>query len=339
MRAAVLRELAKPLSIDEVPDPEPGPGDLVLRVKSSGVCGSDLHASALPPGLPAGTVMGHEFSGEVVAVGSAARSDWKVGDRACALPFIGCGRCAACLGGDGTQCASIQTTGLGQLPGAYAEYVRVGSSESLRLPASVTFQQGALVEPLAVGLHALRRARLSPGENVLVIGAGPIGLAVSLWARFFGARHVVMSEKAPGRLALAERFGATASVDASRENVAGAFHKEAGAPPDVIFECVGVPGLLQQCIMMAPARSRITIVGVCMQPDTILPVMAVIKELDLQFVIAYCKGDFQFILDMLDAERIAVDSMVTDVVGFEDFSQAFEALKQPTSQCKVMLEP
>lgn len=339
MRAAVFRALGQPMAIEEVPDPEPLANELVLHVKSCGICGSDLHASDLPPGLPAGTVMGHEFAGEVVAIGSEARESWKEGERVCALPYIACGRCAACLAGDGTQCSGILATGLGGVPGAYAEYVRVGTHESLRLPEAVSWEDGATVEPLAVGLHAVRQSALAPGDDVLVIGAGPIGLATALWARFFGARSVVVSEMAPGRLELAERFGATHCIDASKENVAAAFSRLTGGPPRILFECVGVPGLLQQCIMMAPARAKVVVVGVCMQPDTIFPGLAIIKELSLQFVIAYRKPDFQFTLDMLETGRIASAPMITDRVDLEGFPAAFEALKKPTHQCKVMLEP
>jgi (R,R)-butanediol dehydrogenase/meso-butanediol dehydrogenase/diacetyl reductase len=132
--------------------------------------------------------MGHEFAGEVVEVGSDVRSSWKTGERVCAFPAIGCGKCGPCLAGDIILCSSLRGTGLGQIPGAYSEYVLVGGAESLRLPGGVSFHEGALVEPLAVGLHAVNQARLQPGERVMVIGAGPIGLAVTAWARFFGAR-------------------------------------------------------------------------------------------------------------------------------------------------------
>jgi len=334
MQAAVFRALGKPLEIAEVPDPKPGPSDLVLRVKACGICGSDLHAASLPPG----SVMGHEFAGEVVEVGREAASHFRVGERACALPFIGCGRCHACLSGDGIRCAQIATTGLGVAPGAYAEFVKVGAGETLRLPEAVGFSEGALVEPLSVGLHAVHEARLEPGANVLVLGAGPIGLATALWARFFGARTVMVSEKAAGRRALAERFGASHVIDPAHEIPGAAFTKAAGAPPDVIFECVGVPGMIQQCLLLAPPRGRIIVVGVCLQPDTIFPMFAIVKEVSLRFVVGYRKQDFQLTLDMLAANRIAAAPMVTDRVDLAQLPEAFEALKQPTTQCKVMLE-
>jgi 2-desacetyl-2-hydroxyethyl bacteriochlorophyllide A dehydrogenase len=339
MKAAVFHGLGKGLTIEEQPEPKPGPGEIVLRVKGCGICGSDLHAADLPPGLPAGTVMGHEFAGEVVEVGADAKALWKPGDRVCAMPAIGCGKCRACLSGDVVLCTSMKGTGLGQVPGAYAEYVLAGAAESLRLPDGVTFREGALVEPLSVGLHALNVAQLEAGQRVMVIGAGPIGLAVTAWARFFGARCVVVNERAPGRLALAQKFGATGVADVSKEDPVSVFTREAGGPPDVIFECVGAPGLLQQCIGMVRPRGRVVVVGVCMQMDSIFPVMAVVKEVEVRFVVAYRRQDFELTIEMLDRGRIPGREMVTDVVDLAAFPSAFEALKKPTSQCKVILEP
>jgi (R,R)-butanediol dehydrogenase/meso-butanediol dehydrogenase/diacetyl reductase len=339
MKAAVLLEARKPLQIQEVPDPTPGPAELVLKVEGCGICGSDLHVSDLPGALPAGTVMGHEFSGVVVEVGKEAAARFRVGERVCALPFIGCGRCAACLSGDASQCPTLLTTGLGQVPGAYAEYVRVGQHEALRLPEGVGHRQGAMVEPLAVGLHAVERAQLAPGARVLVIGGGPIGLTVSLWSRHFGARAVVMSEKAAGRRELAGRFGATDALDPTQGELGAAFAKSAGGPPDVIFECVGVPGLLQQCVNLAPNRGRIVIVGVCVVPDTILPAIGIMKELDLRFALAYHKRDFELTLALLEQRRISSDAMISGVVDLDGLPAAFEGLKHPTTQCKVILEP
>jgi (R,R)-butanediol dehydrogenase/meso-butanediol dehydrogenase/diacetyl reductase len=282
--------------------------------------------------------MGHEFAGEVVEVGADARGSFRVGERVCALPFIACGTCAHCLSGDGIRCAKIQATGLGPVPGAYAEFVRVSASETLRLPEPVDFAEGATVEPLAVGLHAVNEARLEPGDDVLVVGAGPIGLATALWARFRGARNVIVSERVPSRLELAGAFGATDAIDASQQEVASAFEKAAGKGPDVIFECVGVPGVIQQCIAMAPPRIRIVVAGVCMQPDTLVPGMAVVKGLSLHFVLGYRRQDFELTLDMLGADRIRSAPMITDRVDLDRFVDAFEALKKPTTQCKVLLE-
>jgi (R,R)-butanediol dehydrogenase/meso-butanediol dehydrogenase/diacetyl reductase len=339
MKAAVLPGPKKLLEIQEVPDPTPGPTDLVVKVHSCGICGSDLHVSDVPVGMPPGMVMGHEFSGVVAEVGKDAASRFRVGERVCALPMIGCGRCGPCLTGDGTQCTMIQTTGLGQIPGAYAEYVRVGMQETLRLPESVDHRQGAMVEPLAVGLHAVEKAGLLPGARVLVVGGGPIGLTVALWSRFFGARAVVLSERAAGRRELAAKFGATDALDPTREEVGPEFAKRAGGPPDVVFECVGVPGLIQECMNLAPNRGRVVVVGVCVGPDTFVPAVGVIKELDLRFVVAYHRRDWELTLSLLEQRRISSEAMVTDVVDLAGFPAAFQALKTPSTQCKVILEP
>jgi (R,R)-butanediol dehydrogenase/meso-butanediol dehydrogenase/diacetyl reductase len=134
------------------------------------------------------TVLGHEFVGEIVEIGPPADDGWKVGDRLCPLPFIGCGRCMACMNGVPWQCSSKKIIGF-EIQGGFAEYARVHLSDAVRLPESIDWRPGALVELLAVGLHAVRRACCLAGKNVLVIGAGPIGLAVGMWARFFGARQ------------------------------------------------------------------------------------------------------------------------------------------------------
>ncbi len=339
MRAIVFHKIGAPLTVDNVPDPTPKGSEVVLKVCNCGICGSDLHVSSLPPGLPPRTVMGHEFSGQIVAVGPDAKDRWKEGDRVCALPYIGCGKCEGCLSGDGIRCSRLKNTGLGQIPGAYAEYVLAGSNELFRLPENVSFQQGALVEPLAVGLHAVNKADLKRGENVLIIGAGPVGLVTAMWAKFFGARHVIVSEKAPGRLALAAKFGATAVIDASRTSPASEFHKLAGGPPDVVFECVGVPGIIQQCVQTVRPRGRIVVVGVCAQMDTFMPLFAIIKELRLDFVVGYRAQDFQFCLDMLAAGRIDPAPMITGTTNLDRFPAEFEALKKPDRQCKILLDP
>jgi len=338
MKAAVFREVGKKLSIEEVPEPEPGEGDLIVEVRACGICGSDLHMSDSPGALPEGAILGHEFAGEVVEVGAGARADFKVGDRVCPLPYIACGRCAACLDGASSLCREVRTIGLGQIPGAYAGRIRVEARQTLRLPDAVSMREGALVEPLSVGLHAVAQARLEPGADVLVLGAGPIGLSTALWARFLGARTVAVSEKLAARLELAETFGATHVIDAGKQDVAAAFDEAAGRPPDVLFECVGVPGMLQECIGLAPKKGRVVVVGVCMQPDMLVPVFAILKEISFHFVLGYSEKEFRLTIDMLGQRRIRGEPMLTDSIDLEELPAAFEALKRPTSQCKVVIE-
>jgi 2-desacetyl-2-hydroxyethyl bacteriochlorophyllide A dehydrogenase len=341
MRAAVFREMSRPLVIEEVSEPKPGDHDLILKVRNCGICGSDLHmtepTSVMP--LPAGAIMGHEFAGEVVEVGKAVAHLWKSGDRVAGFPFVCCGEHSPCpnFAASRGHCAKGLALGLGQLPGAYAEYLRMGATSAFRLPDCVSFREGAIVEPLAVGLHAVDLARMPRGATVLVIGAGPVGLAVILWAKFLGARHVIVSEKADARRAMAARFGATDAIDPGRP-LSEQVERIARRTPDIIFECVGAPGLINAAMMEAPRGCRIVVAGVCQQPDTIMPLMGILKELALQFALGYRISDFDYVIAMLAGDRVDAEAMVTDIVNLDTLPGAFEALRKPAHQCKVMLE-
>lgn len=336
MRAAVLNQ-AKTFDIVDHPDPTPGASDLVLRVEACGICGSDLKAAA---NMRAGLVMGHEFCGEIVAVGRDAVGAWKVGDRVASLPLIGCGTCLACQQGDVVHCASgADAIGVGGSSGAYAEYVKVGSHETFHLPESIADGNGALIEPLAVGLHAVDRARLRRGDNVLIIGGGPVGMAVTLWARHFGARAIVVSDPVAARREQCGVLGATAGIDPSDGVLRDAYHRVVGALPDVVFECVGIPGMVQASIDAAAVHATVVIVGVCSKPDPFVPVVALMKELTMHFVVYYRSADYRYTIDMMREGRIDPLSMVTERIGLDEFPAAFEALKHPTTQCKVLVLP
>ena len=336
MRAAVLNE-AKTFDIIDHPDPIPGASDLVLRVEACGICGSDLKAAA---NMPVGLVMGHEFCGEIVAVGPEAVGSWKVGDRVASLPLIGCGTCLACLQGDVVHCnRGADAIGVGGSSGAYAEYVKVGSHETFHLPEAIARGDGALVEPLAVGLHAVDRARLRRGDNVLIIGGGPVGMAVTLWARHFGARAIVVSDPVAARREQCGVLGATGGIDPADGTLRDAYRRIVGALPDVVFECVGIPGMVQASIDAAAVHATVVIVGVCSKPDPFVPVVALMKELTMHFVVYYRSGDYRYTIDMMHAGRLDPLPMVTERIGLDDFPAAFEALKHPTTQCKVLVQP
>ena len=345
MKAAVFKGAGEPLVIEEVPDPTPEPSELVLKVQACGICGTDLHWSegADPAAgwrkLDPGSVMGHEFSGEVVEVGAEIGDRYKVGQRVVAQPFIACGHCPACLAGRAYRCPDVKNRASDIVTGAYAEYTRIGVHETLALPEAVSFQEGALVEPLAVGLNAVKRAGLEAGDAVLIVGAGPVGLSVALWCRFFGARHIIVSDLVSARADRAAEFGATAAIDASKEEVIDRFQRIAGAMPRVVFDCVGVPGSLQLSIDYAPINAHIMVVGLCMAQDSFFPAKAIVKELDLTFCFVYSLADFRMVVEMLGQGRIPASALVTDSVGFDAFPTAFEALKTPSEQIKVMLEP
>jgi (R,R)-butanediol dehydrogenase/meso-butanediol dehydrogenase/diacetyl reductase len=340
MKAAVYHGPDTKLSIEEVPTPEPDEHGLLVRVRACGVCGSDLHASQ--HGFPEpGGILGHEFAGDVVGMGTGATGEWSEGDRVFSLPQMTCGECPACLREDSEMCAHIRALGAlqpGDLPGAYAEFVAVSARDSLRLPADLEYSQAALIEPMATGLKAVREGRLPPRGNVLVIGAGPIGLAITHWARFFGTGRVVVSERAAGRIELATALGATDVIDANGvDDPVAEFRRIAGRPPDVIFEAVGVSGMIQRCIEIAPRRGLVVVAGVCMEADTIQPVLAILKEIRLSFVLGYSIDDCRFTLEMMSAGRIDPRAMITDHVSLDALPDAFEALRRPTHQCKVMV--
>lgn len=335
MKAAVFKAAGKPLQIEEVADPAPAPGQLVVEVAYCGICGTDLHSTREGPAmLPCNSVLGHEFVGEVAALGRDLQDHWQQGDRVCALPFLSCGRCAACLSGLPFECESLLCLGV-NAPGGFAEYVTTSECNTMKLPDLLSTRDAALIEPLAVGLHAVRSGGLKAGQRVLVTGAGPIGLAVALWARFMGARDVVVSEPATDRRTLALAMGATAVIQPG-ENLAEQFADIAGGDADILFECVGAPGLIQQCIDIAPRRATLVPVGVCEQPDTILPFPALIKELSIRFAIAYTREDYETVITMMAQGRIDATPMVTGVVSLDEMPKAFEALRSPSSQCKVL---
>lgn len=322
MRAAVFTGPGNPLSLEEIEQPVMQDHEMLVRVARCGICGTDIHASREGPFMaPPNTVFGHEFSGEIVDVGAdALDSGFKPGDRVTSLPFIG-----------------DETIGLGAVTGAYAEYVRVGPESVVRLPDDLDDTLGALVEPLAVGLHSIKMAGDIAEKNILIIGAGPIGLSCAIWCRFFGARAVIISEMSPARIEMAQKLGFTKFVDPSAD-VGVQFAKLSGREPEIQFECVGAPGLLQQCIERAPKFGTVMAIGVCDHPDTIIPLVALTKEVTLRWAVAYEKTDFEFTIDMMAAGRIDASAMVTHVVTLDELPDIFEALRNPTDQCKVLID-
>ncbi len=333
MKAVVVREQGQ-LVVETVPDPTPEAGELVLRVSACGISGSDLRAHRLGL-IPPGSVMGHEFCGEV----TESRHGHKAGDRVCALPSISCGQCSRCRSGLGAYCPSRKTIGFGASNGAFAEYVTVAAHETVRLPDGVDSTLGALVEPLAVGLHAVNVGRIRRGETCLVIGAGPVGQAAALWARHFGAGQVVVSEITPARRDLAEQMGAMTSLDPRAAGLNSRLAELAPEGLDVVFEAVGAPGVIGEAIGLARFRGRVVVVGLGFSADTIQPLAATAKEVSVSFVLAYEKDDFQYTVDMMEQERIDPLPMVTDRIGLDDVPEAFRALAKPDSQCKVVVYP
>lgn len=336
MRAVLFKEPGV-LAVESVPDPKPEPGEILMRVRNCGICGSDLHAAKFGIGMPSDTIMGHEFSGEIAALGERVEG-WRVGERITSLPYMSCGTCDACRRDDGLHCAAMRAIGLGPLPGAYAELVRVHPRSVLRVPDEVSFRHAALVEPLAVGLHGVRLGPIRPDTACVVMGAGPIGAVSILWARHAGARAVVASDPSPGRRTLATQIGAHAVVDPTADDPARVLRELAGVDPQVVLECVGVKGTINTAMLLAGTRGRIVVLGVCAETDEIFPLVGITKELEMAFALAYSHSEFAEALAALRLGTIDVAPLVTDVIDLADVPEAFRALERPSTQCKVLIE-
>jgi (R,R)-butanediol dehydrogenase/meso-butanediol dehydrogenase/diacetyl reductase len=313
VRAAVLTG-DHAFEVTEVPDPVPGPGELVLRVSACGICGSDLK---MFKSMSAGSILGHEFCGEIAAIGSQVSGSWREGDLVAAMPLGACGRCRWCLSGEAAHCESVDLFGVGGSAGAFAEYVRVAANASVPLDESVG-TAGALVEPLAVGLHAVQIGEVRPGDRVLVIGGGNVGAAVALWARRLGAREIVVSDPEPARRETAATFGATGIHDPGEGPAAPGF--------DVVFECVGAPGLIQAAVDAAAVKGRVVIAGVCLVPDQLMPIMAVLKEVQIRFAVYYRGDEFAAAAALVNGGGVMTDAFVSAKVSLGGVQGAFDRL-------------
>jgi (R,R)-butanediol dehydrogenase / meso-butanediol dehydrogenase / diacetyl reductase len=333
MKAAVFKKLLAPLEVETLPDPIPGANEVVVEVCRCGICGSDLHLTEDAIfGVPPGAVLGHEYAGRVADVGRDV--DRKlIGEHVAVFPVHGCGKCATCLAGLPAWCKVMRIDG-----GGYGQYSLAEPHQLVKLPRTLSLADGALVEPMAVSLHGVKLARPQPGARVLVIGAGPIGLAAAYWSRRLGAGRVAVTAGSNRRAELALALGAHVFIDPADASPA-AVEAALGGPPDIVYECVGKPGLIQRCIDYCRPRGTVIVLGLCTHPDTIQPFALVTKELTIQASAFYEVCDFEIAADVLDREGDAPRAMVTDVVGLDAMPLAFEALRQRSTQCKVMVDP
>lgn len=332
MKAAVFKGAGQPLAIETIPDPTPAPTEMVIKIARCGICGTDISmTSGHGEQSPVGSVLGHEFAGEVVAVGSSV-ARWKVGDLVAPMSFVPCGACPDCLKGEPMWCA-------GWIGGAggFAQYGKGGHLASVKLPENVSLKEAALIEPVAVGLHAVRLAEMKPNARVLVIGAGPIALGTIFWARRLGAGPIAVTASSTRRSQLAMKMGATTFLTPGGDLAADSADA-LGGPPETIFEAVGKPGILGQTINCAAKRGTIVSLGFCTVPDTgMLPAVGLFKELRIQFSMCYDMRDYFLTADVLSASPLP--AMITETVGFDHFPTTFDSLRGPTTQAKVMLDP
>lgn len=333
MRAAIFDAVGQPLRVGDLREPEPGPDEVVLRVAACGICGSDLHMTEDPTafGIGQGTVLGHEFAGEVVAAGVDVVTP-ALGDRVAVAPMWGCGACETCRRGDPAWCSRMRLIG-----GGYAELAVVAARQCRRLPDDVPTAEGALAEPVAVGLHAVNRAGLSPGDRVLILGAGPIGLTVAFWARRLGAGAVVVSDLNRHQEDRAAAMGATGFA-ISGPDLASDFEAQAGGAPDIVFECVGKRGLIAQSIGLVRVHGTVVGVGLCVGGDTWDPFAALSKEVRITMSAFFSMPEFATAIDALGSGRFRPQALITDRVRFGQVPEIFEALRRRTTQCKVLIQ-
>ena len=335
---AVLMERGR-LWVDEVPAPEPGPGEVLVKSRACGICGSDLHAAKhtdefVATSREAGgafklttfnpVVLGHEFCAEVVDYGPNCERRYPVGQLVCSIPVV--------LRDEPVAVGYSEAA-----PGGFAQYMVLSERMLLPVPAGLNAQTAALTEPMAVGYHAVIKAALSGDEAILVIGAGPVGLAVITALGASGCRPIIAADYSPARREYALKQGADIVCDPAVEDP---FLTHANKHENlVVFECVGVPGVIDDIFVNAPQNTRIVVVGVCLQQDHFRPLIAINKELSLQFVLGYSVKEFAESLACIADGRFDVGPMISHRIGLQDVAGAFEELAQPNRHAKVLVEP
>ncbi|PJE22066.1 MAG: alcohol dehydrogenase [Mycobacterium sp.] len=337
MRASVLRN-GRMVYRDDVPDPMPGPGQVLVAVRCCGICGSDLHFAAhgadvvslsnqlargrggMDIDLNQDVFMGHEFSAEVLEAGPDTETH-PPGTLVTSLPVV--------LSDKGVEPIVFSNTTLG----GYAERMLLSAPLLLPIPNGLDPRHAALAEPMAVGLHAVNKSKIEAGETALVIGCGPIGIAIIAALRVRGVETIVASDFSPKRRELAAKMGAHQTMDPAQASPFDTVKAR------VVFEAVGVPGIIDDIMQRARNGTRLVIAGVCMQPDTVHPFFGIAKEINLQFVNAYTPEEFAESLRAIAEGRIDVAPMITGEVDLAGVGAAFDDLADPERHCKILVTP
>lgn len=329
MKAAVYPGHGKPITIETLPDPEPGPGELVIKVHRCGICGTDL---SMTKGemwdYGPGSQLGHEYAGEIVALGSGVKG-FRLGDPISVLPSGACGHCAGCAGSNPVLCRES-----GGAMHGFAEFARLPAELAVKLPTTLSMTDGALVEPLAVSRYGVRQSGLKAGDTVLVLGGGTVALYAIYWARRMGARRIVAISRSERRKALCLEMGANAFVTFGDDEI-GEVVEALGGAPDIVYECVGSEGMLTKAVMHASLYGRIVSLGFCTRPDPVMPAMAAYKCVTMQFLVGYTMQDFLTIADQMDKGHVDPKAIVTSTIGLDELPSIFEALRRPNNETKV----
>jgi (R,R)-butanediol dehydrogenase/meso-butanediol dehydrogenase/diacetyl reductase len=324
------------VEVVDVPMPDIGAEEVLVRVHYCGICGSDLeayHTGMYEPGM----VIGHEFAGEIVQLGEKVKI-WAKGDRVTVNDAIPCGRCGPCRQNRPTLCDDLVMPGI-TLNGGMAEYTVIPARALHKLPERVSMRQGALVEPLAVALHCVRRSALHSGDEVLVMGAGTIGLLTAKCARLAGAREVYVSEVDPARASLAEQFGASAVLDPGRHNLAVEMASRCGdRGPAVVYVCTGARSAFEDAMTLVAKGGQIMLLGLVVEPAAGDFFTLVLHELDIRgSYLGY--EEFPEALDLLAQGKVDVESLITHEIGLHEVvSRGFKVLdRADTGVVKVLV--
>ncbi|MEM7253546.1 MAG: zinc-binding dehydrogenase [Pseudomonadota bacterium] len=346
---AALMQMGR-LWVDDIDTPDPQSGEVLVKSLACGICGSDLHAlkhteAFIKTSREVGgafkltedqpVVLGHEFCAEVVAFGENTDAQLRPGQRVCSVPAL--------TRPDGVHAVGYSAAA----PGGFGEYMVLSERLLLPVPDGLPTELAALTEPTAVGYHAVKKARLNADDVPLVIGCGPVGLAVILALKLDGIGPVIAADYSPARRALAERVGADVVVDPADTSPfdqwavhATVMHAERKRLRNaVFFECVGVPGVIESLMVGAPREARIVVVGVCLETDHFRPLVAVNKELEMQFVLGYTRAEFEQTLHAIADGRLDVSPLITGEVSLDGTAQAFERLTNPEGDAKILVKP
>lgn len=320
----------------ERPVRNPEADEVLIRIMASAICGSDLHIfRGRHPSAPLPVTIGHEFSGVVLEVGSEVKNV-APGDRVTLEPVITCGSCPACEAGDYGYCENISFT-YRQGDGSMADYITIPAKRVYKIPDDMSFEEGALIEPLSVAVHAVRRAGIELGDTVLVIGGGAIGILIAALCRQRGAKHVVLSDPNEFRLKLSREFGVTHTILARSEDLDERIRELTdGRGVDKSFECVGTQATLHQAMNTLNKNGLATIVGIFENTEVNIPVTRfVTHEIKVQGAQGYCR-DFPIALGL--ASAIPLEKLITQTFPLDEIQQALELIVNKTeNSMKVVM--
>lgn len=334
MKAAVVRN--KKFVLEDVIKPKAGPGEVVLKVRFCGICGSEVHRFEAGS-FADGAICGHEPFGVIDEVGEGVEG-WRKGERVVVIAYDPCRKCRWCLQGEYQLCLKKDWIGIGVKPGGFAEYVKAYATMLLRVPEKVSDRAATLVEPLAVALHAVRSVHINIGDTVAMIGAGPIGLLALQCLKTAGARAIGVIEATKTRRDMAAKLGADWTFSPETENIGLEVTKALGAEPDVVFDCAGAVRTLQNAIDLVRPHGKVMLVGVSMEPVPIIPLQWGRKEAILKTTIAY-RDEFPLALELIAKGKIDVESLISDIVPLSAIDSTIQALSRPNQQIKILVDP